>query len=255
MTGPTHLNSELAHFFRSHAKNMKLSKDEVEYIDNLLFSCRSPAHNTLSLFPLTTALAFERETPSIISKYSSVPSTVLKSSRKRLDLVNDKSEFPKLSPSSNEEIANFRAFPTSFTNTVPVATNSTENLQIEDDQEKFINIDKVIIESEVSLIKNPHRQMTNAAKELMASICWTTETIEESSKKTNNLPVFEVQNPESNIPKFYFDTSEEKPNDKNIETIKPAEFLFHFDISEYNKSTNTKNHSYDQLPKFYFKID
>ena len=242
----SHLNVEIANFFRCHSKNTKLTKEESEYIDNLLFTQSSPTKKTLPLFPRATP--FGKETPFTNSKYSSFSSTGLKSSKKRLEVFDKDLRTIKPSFSLAEEA--------SISNIVPFEKKTEINIDeitknFPSDNFTYHNPTKSFISS------SPPRQMTDAAKELMANISMNVdaypepqEIISHLPKHIENPPSFEFKIPDSSLPEFCFDISLEKTG-KVIE--KQSEFIFNFDISGYSHSSGSKTHISDrELPKFYF---
>ena len=253
MTGTSsHLNAEMANFFRCHTKNTKLTNEESYFIDNLLFSRSSPTKKTIPLFPRATPVC--KETPFINSKYSSLSSTGLKSSRKRLEIFDKDLESFKPSFLLSEEIPVPSDIMDRIRNIVTDKFDETGKI-------KSFNDSNEHNPAENDNIRSPPRQMTDAAKELMASINMNVynafpvpEPIEISSnipKQNENIPSFEFKIPKSSLPEFYFDISPEKIS-KSVE--KQPEFEFHFDISGYVPGSST-HVSDSQLPKFHFKID
>lgn len=247
MTGTSsHLNAELANFFRCHTKNIKLTKEESEYIDNLLFSQSSPTKKTLPLFPRATP--YGKETLFTSSKYPSLTSTGLKSSRKRLEIFDKDLESFKPSFSLSEEVP-----VTVSDNTMNIATLET----VKNDPVNNFHDHKV---NESEIIRSPPRQMTDAAKELMASISMNVDDYPEPKeipsnipKQTENLPSFEFKIPETSLPVFHFDISQEATR---MPAEKRPEFEFPFDISGYSRSASASMHVPDnELPKFHFKIE
>lgn len=233
------MNAEISNFFRAHSKNTKLTKDEHEYIDNLMFHRSSPAKKILPIFPRATPLI--KETRFSASNYSSASSTGLNLSRKRLEIFDNDLFRPLFS----------------LTDEPSSVCNPTNDDQKNDDiKMNFVNETNALFNTEEFISRSPPRQMTDAAKELMASLTMNNDSYSifpNSSKESDNIPSFEFQLPEKTLPEFTFDISIEK----NIESIeKDSEYIFDFEISGYTASTDSATHFPDnQLPQFEFIID
>lgn len=229
----------MANFFRLHSKNTKLTNEESEYIDNLLFSKSSPTKKTLPLFPRATP--YGMDTPFTNSKYSSLSSTGLKSSRKRLEIFDKDLESFKPSFLLADEIA-----------ISSNATNEINNEIVSKETAKFSAHNP----TESSTTRSPPRQMTDAAKELMANINMNVETYpkpQETPIHTEISPSFEFKIPERSLPEFHFDIFQDAGS--KIADKRP-EFKFNFDISCYAPSSSSSTHVPDsQLPKFHFITD
>lgn len=254
MYGPSQMNSELATFFRHHVKTAKLSKEEFDHIESMIFSRHSPSKKALPLFPRATPLTAGRETP-FSSRYSSVSSSVLKSSRKTLEVydydIEDSKSFlanhEKNMDDSNSKVFNL---------------NESFNQNNNDMNEgPLYSTGELGKDSEISVSTNTHRQITDAAKELMASMLMSVdeeiETVQLPSKKDEiaNLPTFAFKIPESDLPKFHFDISEHKPAQNFTGPPNQLEYSFNFDLSDYEKSSELSPSSNIKLPEFIFKID
>ena len=233
-------------------KNIKLTKEEFDHIDNLLFSRSNQSKKNVPLYPLVANMPFGRETPSLNSRFSSFSSAILRSSRKHLEVFDKDFESLKSSVVMNDiELPS------------PSMLNTKDNYDLMAQVHESVDVDEpkiTISESEIPIIlKSPPRKMTDAAKELIASININigeaSEIIQELPKNTMKLPVFDFKLPETKLPEFHFDIPVEKskslqPTD---EPIQESKYLFDFDISGYKKSKNS--YTCDKLPKFNFEID
>lgn len=257
MNGPSPSNAELANFFRNHSKNSKLSKEESNYVENILFSRSSPATLPLSLFPRATPVStFSWEPKSLSSTLPSVSEIMQRSSRKKLelevletDLEISKSLFACEDDVPAESISDFQGL---------------EYLDARYD-DKSVKISKV--DSNLSDASKIPRKMTDAAKELMASIQMHLDSSTDEQKDDemnpieNNqaIPAFEFEIPAKKLPEFHFDISVAEPSKPIFiaeQQPKEPEFKFHFDLSEFKASTKLYyQHSNTILPQFNFKLD
>lgn len=253
MNGPTPSNAELANFFRCHSKNSKLSKEEFEHIDSLLFG-RS--------FPLTAPPCgpFTWNPTSSTSKFSSTSDFTQRSSRKKLDFF-ESGELKVSKPLFNFETAPSEPFSLMQK---PVGLEFFEKPR-EDDSVKITKVESNLADTS----KTP-RKMTDAAKELMASIQMfvdaSTDEQEDEVMNSNDqhqtIPAFKFEIPVKKLPEFHFDISESKP-----EPVKPLfskeqprkqqdEYKFEFDLSGFSESKQTtNNYSNAILPHFNFELD
>lgn len=247
MNGSSQLNFELANFFRCHSKLSKLNKEEFSYANSLIFPHASPTKKNLPLFPRATPLQMARETPLLNSKNNSFSSTILRTSRKRLEI------FDKEFESSNEQ---------------PVTI--LEKHQRHNDELMEIcteNADKISKLEKVNAFKSstyhsPTRQMTDAAKELMASINMDVdegsindEDLSKNQSHVSNFPKFEFEISGTKLPEFHFDISENIPEKSNSVKLGRTEYKFDFSISDFAESNPLEPSLESKLPNFYFKID
>lgn len=259
MNGLSVSNSELAKFFRSHLKASKLTKEEFNYIDGLIFSHTSPKKKSLLLFPRATPLQAGRETPLFNSRTSSLSSTALRTSRKRLEIFDKEFETSKTSFALHEEP------------TINPETHKRQNDELmeifketPDKIPKLENIIEINNFNSTETLNNSStpRQMTDAAKELMASINMNfdsnLEKFEEVISKTThqtyatNLPKFLFEIPAKKLPEFHFDISEDKH--EKIVNDRP-EYKFDFEMSEFEENKQLEPSLESKLPNYYFKID
>lgn len=255
MNGPSQSNFELADFFRSHSKASKLSKEEFSYVDGLIFSHTSPTKKILSLFPRATPLQMGKETPFLNSRTNSFSSTVLRTSRKRLEIFDKEFELSKQPFVLNEEPVTILGKQQRYTDEMMEV--STEN------PDKNPKLETINVFNSTNY-RSPPRQMTDAAKELMASINMNvdlgSENEEDISKpihqpQITNLPKFEFDIPGKKLPEFHFDISESIP--EKTTSVKPEQTKYKFDfiISDFAKSKPLEPTLETKLPNFYFKID
>ena len=187
----SHENIEVAKFLQQHAKNIKLTKEEYNYLDNLIFTHNSPTKKIIPLFPRATPLSFG-STPSTTFKQSYFPASALKTSRKRLEIFDQNLSSENNSTELAAKIVN-----------VDVAD------KILDELGRNIN---VISDSSTKTF-SPPRQMTDAAKELMASISFKSPidsngNLIEANNDTISLKLLE-NNGKFPIQKLDFDKNEE----------------------------------------------
>lgn len=232
----SHENIEVAKFLQQHAKNIKLTKEEYNYLDNLIFTRNSPTKKSISLFPRATPLPFG-STPSTTFKQSYFPASALKTSRKRLEIFDYNLISENYSIESAKNV------------NVDVADKSFDELErnnhgISDRNTKTLS---------------PPRQMTDAAKELMASISINFELPIDSIEnltETNN-DTISLKFPENNskfpIQKLDFDKKEEIYC-QNSEKIFGSSPKFDFNISEFEE-TDRISVPEQILPSFFFQID
>ena len=255
----------MASFFRNHAKNTKLTKEEFEIIDNMLFSLGSPTKKSLPLFPRATPLGFGT-THSLNSKYHSFSSTIPRASRRRLEIFDQDTFISKPAFVPNEEPTNSSTMSSKTLATVNKSSNWNNNEIFQDSDflagNKVENLEKQEFNDSIKP-HSPPRQMTSAAKELMASISMNVDSVPdkvEYSIKDHgqriSLPIFEFKIPENELlPEFPFDISDENNDTIISEVSKKLDYEFLFDISDYENGVSPKLISEKELPVFNFKID
>ena len=255
MNGPSQSNFELASFFRSHSKVSKLTKEEFAYAESFIFPHPSPTKKFLPLFPRATPLQMGRETPLLNSRTTSFSSTILRTSRKRLEIFDKEFESSKSAFVINEELATIlEKHQRLYDESMEICTENAD---------KIPKVENVNVFSS-SKYHSPTLQMTDAAKELMASINMNVdlESIndEDLSKLTNqphikNLPESEFEISGKKLPEFYFDISGSIP--EKTTSVKPdqTEYKFDFSISDFAESKPLEPKLESKLPSFYFKID
>lgn len=256
MNGPAQSNSDLANFFRSHSKTSKLTKSEFNYIDSLIFSQSSPTKNSLPIFP--------RATPLFNSKISSFSSTALRTSRKRLEifehdvkssqssfsLTDEPSEFPGIEEPQKKLNGGTKDFRRDVADASSVFNGS--------------NLNGLFYETKTSIHNSPPRQMTDAAKELMASINMNvdleTQNYEEDIQKSTkshiaNLPKFEFDIPAKKLPEFKFEISEDKPEKIAEVKFTQTDYKFDFNLSDFEEHKSLEPSLQFKLPEFNFEIN
>lgn len=253
MNGPSQSNFELADFFRSHSKALKLSKEEFAYVDSLIFSHASPNKRILPFFPRATPLKTEKKTPFLNSKTTSFSSSALKTSRKKLEIFDKEFELSTQSFALSEEPATFLEIEKRYNDEVMEVF--TENV------DKVPKIESVSEYNSTSYY-SPSRQMTDAAKELMASINMNVDLVSRNDKyisesinqsQSKNLPKFEFGIPSKKLPEFHFDISDSVP--KKSLKLEQTGYKFDFIISDFSESKPLEPILESKLPNFYFKID
>lgn len=168
MSGGAHCNAELVSFFKNHDQAVKLTAEELQYVESLLFSHSSPRQKHQPAFPRITPLAANRlalSSPRVPP--ASAPN--FKTSRKQLEVV-DMDDGPREAPHATPN----RQFEFSFglgasgqaadrvmeTTADPLRANvpslDTERTAVEDNSKEKLS--------------DTQRPMTEAAKQLMASI-------------------------------------------------------------------------------------
>jgi hypothetical protein len=230
-------NAEMANFFRSHSKSVKLSKVEFDKISNLLFSSNTPSKSKLPLFPRATPLTFG-STPIISFEKSSLASSTLKTSKKRLDILF---ESPKDNLISDKFPMEFD-FGTRSVTDEPISSE-TSNLEVIDNFSENHTKRQIIPKSSI----DSSRTMTNAAKELIESMKMNFESpdrsIKQDEKLSDNVPVFEFKIEEKELPKFDFYI----PVPEETKTTHE----FSFDISIFKEEFVSQTN----VPYFDFSID
>lgn len=235
-------NIEVAKFLHHHAKNIKLTKNEYDYLDNLLFLRNSSTKKSMSLFSRATPLPFG-STPSTNFKqnqsYFSVSS--LKTSKKRLE-IHDYHSISKKDLIEFEEVKESIEFNANLANKLDKSSDDLagNNYAINDSDTRTIS---------------PPRQMTDAAKELMASISINFDLPDEYLIETKKDAII-LPNYESRIVEINFDKKEENvcQNSLNIFGPRSESIDFSFDITEFDESD--PNYMPEKnLPSFFFQID
>lgn len=260
MHGPAQSNSDLANFFRSHSKTSKLTKSEFNYIDSLIFSQSSPTKNSLPIFP--------RATPLFNSKISSFSSTALKTSRKRLEIFEQDFKALQGSFPLNEEPSVCDEFPEIGESQKKLNSGTVDfRREVPDDSSVFnsSNLNSLLHDSKTSIHNSPPRQMTDAAKELMASINMNVdsesqndeEDIQKSTIQAHvvNLPKFEFDIPAKKLPEFKFEISEDKPEQIADLKLAQTEYKFDFNLSDFEENKSLEPSLQFKLPEFYFEIN
>lgn len=248
-------NFKLVNFFRSHSKVSKLSKEEFAYVDGLIFSHTSPTKNILSLFPRATPLQMGKETPFSSSRINSFSSTVLRTSRKRLEIFDKEFELSKHSFVLSEEPVTILEKHQRCNDEMMEVCKETPDENPKLENSNVFNFTK---------IHSSPRKMTDAAKELMASININVDLGDENGEdisklihqpQITNLPKFEFEIPGKKLPEFHFDISESIPEKTAFVQPEQTKYNFDFVISDFAESKPLEPTLESKLPNFYFKID
>lgn len=252
MNGPTPTNAELANFFRFHTKNRKLSKEEFIHVESMLFSREILTTPSLPLFPRATptsaSASFSREHKLSSSKLSDFKQ---KNSRKNLDIIESGTE------NSNPLFASVFGQIESLSGFLDLKKDISA-----DDSAKLKEIDSKKIDE----INTP-RKMTDAAKELMASIQMNFDKSaeeqedEEMIQKTNHQALqnnFEFSVSKKPLPEFQFNIFETEPKSSVSipdHKFKNADHKFFFDLSVFKVEKSPYPSSNEALPQYTFKLD